>query len=438
MVMMPTIGRSMNVNITRDEANIVSEQTAQMRRELDYCQSVKRVAVSESQKVSRRSKPMDQSITDVRKMSLDSFRATHLPSSTIPQIHVDDISPSEFRRQFHQGNIPCKLLGLNCREFAALSTKWVLSDGTINRDWFLDIVGDDTLVPVRKQSTGAMDDEGRSEECETAECPMRMWTNSKPEPHLYLKDWHLVKHLQDRGFVQPLYEVPDYFQRDFLNEFLARVTGGDYKFLYWGPAGSHTPMHSDVMNSFSWSYNVVGSKKWVFYLPDEAASVVVHQEAGECIFVPSGWKHDVTNLVETLSINHNWVTSANADRLVDSLITDMQAVEHECLKWGMSVDDLEARESMLRGCAGLDIANCFFLLVSSLLDLESSASATDSVEIDSTLLIQALQSLLNNEENVQLKGRLSSALASDALAMEALGIAQGLLLTFATDCGSTL
>lgn len=428
----------MRVEMTRDEPNVALDHTAQMRRELEYCQSVKRVASTKLRNVSRRSITIDQSISDVRKKSLDWFRAAHLPANTIPQIHVDDISPSEFRRKFHQGNLPCKLLGLNCREFAELSTKWVSSDGTINRDWFLDIVGGDTMVPVRKQSSGTMDDEGRTEECETVKCSMRMWTNSKPEPHLYLKDWHLVKHLQDRGIVQPLYDVPDYFQRDILNMFLARVTGGDYKFVYWGPAGSHTPMHSDVLNSFSWSYNVVGSKKWVFYPPGEGVSVVVHQEAGECIFVPSGWKHEVINVVETLSINHNWVTSANADRLVESLITDAQAVEQECHKWGMSVHDLEARESMLRGCAGLDIASCFFLLVSSLLDLESFTSVTDCVDVDSALLLRALQSLLKKDDSMQLKSRLSSALASDALAMEAVGIAQALLSAVAADCGSML
>ena len=32
----------------------------------------------------------------------------------------------------------------------------------------------------------------------------------------------------------------------------------------------------------------------------------VVQEAGETIFVPSGWYHQVTNLVDTVSINHNW------------------------------------------------------------------------------------------------------------------------------------
>lgn len=35
------------------------------------------------------------------------------------------------------------------------------------------------------------------------------------------------------------------------------------------------------------------------------------QEAGEILFVPSGWHHSVMNLAETLSINHNWINAFN-------------------------------------------------------------------------------------------------------------------------------
>ncbi|GFR41087.1 hypothetical protein Agub_g1727, partial [Astrephomene gubernaculifera] len=36
------------------------------------------------------------------------------------------------------------------------------------------------------------------------------------------------------------------------------------------------------------------------------------QEAGDAVFVPSGWHHCVENLAATLSINHNWVNTHNA------------------------------------------------------------------------------------------------------------------------------
>ena len=48
----------------------------------------------------------------------------------------------------------------------------------------------------------------------------------------------------------------------------ARAAGGgkpsavqsDYRFCYLGPAGSSTPVHADVLRSYSWSVNVCGAK----------------------------------------------------------------------------------------------------------------------------------------------------------------------------------
>ena len=38
----------------------------------------------------------------------------------------------------------------------------------------------------------------------------------------------------------------------------------------------------------------------------------MQQEAGEAIFVPSGWHHTVHNLADTLSVNANWLNAYNA------------------------------------------------------------------------------------------------------------------------------
>jgi ribosomal protein L16 Arg81 hydroxylase len=35
------------------------------------------------------------------------------------------------------------------------------------------------------------------------------------------------------------------------------------------------------------------------------------QEAGDVLFVPSGWHHMVSNELPTLSINHNWLNGHN-------------------------------------------------------------------------------------------------------------------------------
>lgn len=93
-----------------------------------------------------------------------------------------------------------------------------------------------------------------------------------------------------------------------------------------------TPFHADVFRSYSWSANICGKKRWLFYPPgaedhlrDTLGNLAydvtspeiddltkyphrrkagepleVIQEAGQVIFVPSGWHHQVFNLVSTL------------------------------------------------------------------------------------------------------------------------------------------
>lgn len=81
----------------------------------------------------------------------------------------------------------------------------------------------------------------------------------------------------------------------------------------------------DVFTSYSWSVNICGEKKWILLPPGEERKLknklgdlpydisfltdlnnndrgdvkyfIVHQKAGDAIFVPSGWHHQVWNTV---------------------------------------------------------------------------------------------------------------------------------------------
>lgn len=157
---------------------------------------------------------------------------------------------------------------------------------------------------------------------------------------LYLKDWHLAR---ASSVDDVFYTTLDYFQSDWLNEtWLARSdVQDDYRFVYMGPKGTWTPFHADVFRSYSWSTNVCGCKEWLLFPPGQEdylrdrlgnlpfdvtgtdledktrypnASKVcepirVIQNAGETIFIPSGWYHQVKNLEDTISINHNWTNT---------------------------------------------------------------------------------------------------------------------------------
>ncbi|XP_015182352.1 PREDICTED: jmjC domain-containing protein 4 isoform X2 [Polistes dominula] len=197
---------------------------------------------------------------------------------------------------------------------------------------------------------------------------MEYWVKYKEKdyiadmPLLYLKDWHCSQEFKHVKF----YEVPYYFASDWLNEyFIAKQElNDDYMFVYMGPKGTWTPLHKDVFQSYSWSANIVGRKRWLFIPPKEEEQfydvhgnlvydvfsddlknrklyknydeknvkyIEVIQEPGEIMFVPSGWHHQVWNLEDTISINHNWINGCNINimwlHLKTSLISIMKEVD---------------------------------------------------------------------------------------------------------------
>lgn len=394
-----------------------------------------------------------------------------------------------FKRRYIHANIPAVICGLDSTSFSFVSSHWktipTRKDKThkchINSSWFVQNVGASTSVPVRKQSSDKndLDEDGRAEECETIHMTMQSWIDlmeyqkhdnqSKLETHInrndvmYLKDWHLQNLVQKEWCVgyehvggdhdfgglrnKLLYTVPSIFSKDLLNDFLLSHQGGDYRFCYWGPTGSCTALHSDVLNSFSWSYNVVGEKKWMLYPPNGDAlgskePITLIQKTGETIFVPSGWRHEVINLQETLSINHNWTTAASLDKIWDVIVVEINAIEKELKAWGMGEELYLVRENMLRGCVGMDVSSFCVLLMTSLLEcMEKLNLFTDEIGFDQDLsedelweywfdlsrLLEVLNSLfVDSERNtsddkhpIHLKLRLSAVLNDADMASQA-------------------
>lgn len=470
-----------------NEDAFLPEHTISMRNALQYCQelvlqiksttgdNLPLIHVSEGAAESALTLPRQ------RRHALKAFweRQASGSGSVIVDVGTSAAPDAlQFKKEFQFGNVPCLIRGLDRVSFALVCDKWRLKDETgttTKRDWFRDALGDDALVPVRYQPStlASLDDDGRAEECDTKEMSLASWIGMLDEAkspssapnsdddattvhgEYYLKDWHLQSHLRDlaKGGTSneadsSLYQVPPYFQYDLLNAFLTKFTKGDYKFTYWGPKGSRTSLHSDVMNSFSWSFNIAGTKAWVFYPPagendnnpPESSAVRCTQHAGECIFVSSGWKHEVVNLEETLSVNHNWITTANLDLTWDCMCSEMKAVETEVEAWGLGSECWDARESMLRGCFGLDVTAFFFVSLTRLLELllaehnQSDGKDKDDawqIHFDSLRIKETLLILLHNPDQglVCLKNRIAAVLQSDESAAEAIAIAM-----WATDC----
>ncbi|KAK1302692.1 F-box protein [Acorus calamus] len=158
----------------------------------------------------------------------------------------------------------------------------------------------------------------------------------------------------------------------------SEINCSDYRFVYMGAKGTWTPLHADVFRSYSWSANVCGRKRWHFLSPSQSNLIfdrnlknsvydifgdvpekqfpgfkeainpsslmrffvsiffllmlVAHcvqtiwlectQERNEIIFVPSGWYHQVLNMEDTISINHNWFNGYNLSWVWNLLVKD--------------------------------------------------------------------------------------------------------------------
>ncbi|XP_048579170.1 2-oxoglutarate and iron-dependent oxygenase JMJD4 isoform X2 [Nematostella vectensis] len=183
------------------------------------------------------------------------------------------------------------------------------------------------------------------------------------------------------------YTTPECFSSDWLNEFWDQREDecDDYRFVYMGPKGTWTPFHADVFRSYSWSANICGSKKWIIFPPAEeryfydklgnlayditsedlrnpekfpnAAKakqpIVILQKEGEVIFIPSGWFHQVHNMEDTISINHNWTNAYG-------LMYMWKHIQDELFKVKQSIEDCKDMpewhlhcQVMLRAISGI-------------------------------------------------------------------------------------
>ncbi|CAJ1949825.1 unnamed protein product [Cylindrotheca closterium] len=441
-----------------DDENDLPEHAISMRSALRQCVALIDVFQKDSSR--HRVRVRRQTIDSIESLDVQRDKAYHQfwdrlhtlddSEAPIPTLSARDISSHyKFRQDYHFRNLPCLIQydeSPNCSNpFARVNEEWRTNDRQhINSRWFLDHVGTEIQVPLRYYSMSdeaTLDSEGRAAECETRQVSMSEWTDllsmEQQNHSYYLKDWHLVALLREKKHTKPLYTCPKVFQHDLLNPFLTEFTNGDYKFCYWGPSYSKTLRHSDVLHSFSWSYNVHGTKKWTFFGGRDCnQQFTVIQKAGQAMFVPCTWQHEVENSETTLSINHNWITVANVDKTLGCLLVELREIHSELEGWGICETGdtfLEASESMLRGCVGLNITSFFLMLLWRLSQLLKSFNAQEAVESDEEAAaaehefeccrISRMINMMVNDDKLQLEGRLEAATLSKDLASEAIRVA---------------
>ena len=189
---------------------------------------------------------------------------------------------------------------------------------------------------------------------------VNLWRNDETTADYYCKDWHLQKILGDDGST-PFYAVPIYFQSDWLNESCLADGKDDFRFVYMGGNGTHTPLHMDVLGTYSWSANICGQKRWHFSAPH---SIELIQEAGEVLFVPSEWHHHVTNIGHTISINHNWFNAFNILRIWKHLCLTLDDIERRIEDCRALMSDTwhEHCQLILQANEGMNFATLYKLL----------------------------------------------------------------------------
>lgn len=147
-----------------------------------------------------------------------------------------------------------------------------------------------------------------------------------------------------------------------------------------------------MFRSYSWSFNVCGRKKWILFPPAEACKlfdahgnlledircvdhkrfplfkharcVEVIQQEGEAIFIPSNYYHQVHNLEDTLSINHNWANAANIQFIWNYLVDDLLKIRtaiSDCYSGNLREWETICQTVLLAN-AGMDFSQFFELI----------------------------------------------------------------------------
>ncbi|XP_055916738.1 2-oxoglutarate and iron-dependent oxygenase JMJD4 homolog [Eupeodes corollae] len=311
---------------------------------------------------------------------------SQINENLIPRIKQTDLTYNDFYWNYMNANWPVILTSVSneweCRRQWTIQTTTSNNDTTeINFKYLKQKIGN-CLVPVANCSKEYYNSH---EKCEMKffdyldQWQMSVFDNNH---NLYLKDWHLKELMPDYDF----YRVPKYFASDWLNEYLIDRKLDDYRFVYMGPRDSWTPFHADVFGSYSWSTNIAGRKKWLLLPPQEEQKLTdslgnlpfritedqlneknvkfftIIQTENESIFVPSGWYHQVWNLTDTISINHNWFNACNAPTIWRNLAQCMQRVIHE-IEDCRQMDNFEEHcQTMLRASFGINYSDFLNIL----------------------------------------------------------------------------
>lgn len=157
---------------------------------------------------------------------------------SIPKIDSSALTYDEFFQKYMLVNQPVLITNISGEWECA--KKWLKDQTSVDFEYLKSYLAD-RQVPVANCSKQHFNSHEKSEI--SLHKYLDWWkefvvSNHNPEiagELLYLKDWHLQKEMEDDC---TFYTVPEYFQSDWLNEYLVAKKKDDYRFVYMGPKGS--------------------------------------------------------------------------------------------------------------------------------------------------------------------------------------------------------
>lgn len=112
-------------------------------------------------------------------------------------------------------------------------SRWLNENGSINWQYFRETYGS-MSVPVYDCNKTYFNSNHCSQMILKDFVDYMQKASDRSEHVLYLKDWHLFKHVDQAQ----VYQVPLFFQSDYLNDFCVKHEHDDYRFVYIGPKSS--------------------------------------------------------------------------------------------------------------------------------------------------------------------------------------------------------
>lgn len=158
---------------------------------------------------------------------------------------------------------------------------------------------------------------------------------------LYLEGWYFRR---DHPELNEHYSMPEVYASDLWAKYFPKHLDPKATGLLIGPRGTFTKLHWDLMSTHSWNAQLVGSKRWVLVSHDQTDNVYIETRqgpgyvpgtdvtapdlekypklanlryligdvhAGETIFFPQRWFHEVTALSDSISLTHNYMSANN-------------------------------------------------------------------------------------------------------------------------------